>query len=250
MSQQPQSFQLPPPAVAPPALPGGLPPGALQQMSLEQLLGRYNELTQLVATLRSQREILYSQAARMSGGPARADRAALRAQAAGLDAQMTSVNLELAAVRGQLQSRLGSVAGSIQPPVPPPMRQPDPDLMVGALFVFILAVLMPLSIALARRVWRGKPKETPRTDNDSAQRLGRLEQAVDAIAIEVERISEGQRFVTKVLSERPAATMPPMQNGAPQAQPAGAEGASRLALGAGPAEPVRVSERQAVKQSV
>jgi len=33
-------------------------------------------------------------------------------------------------------------------------------------------------------------------------RLERIEQAVDAIAIEVERISEGQRFTTKLLSER------------------------------------------------
>lgn len=30
----------------------------------------------------------------------------------------------------------------------------------------------------------------------------RLEQAVEAIAIEVERISEGQRFTTKLLAER------------------------------------------------
>ena len=34
------------------------------------------------------------------------------------------------------------------------------------------------------------------------QRLERIEQAVDSIAIEVERISEGQRFTTKLLSER------------------------------------------------
>jgi hypothetical protein len=36
----------------------------------------------------------------------------------------------------------------------------------------------------------------------SDQRLARVEQAVEAIAVEVERISEGQRFVTKLLSER------------------------------------------------
>jgi hypothetical protein len=32
-------------------------------------------------------------------------------------------------------------------------------------------------------------------------RLERMEHAVDAIAIEIERISEGQRFTTKLLSE-------------------------------------------------
>jgi hypothetical protein len=35
-----------------------------------------------------------------------------------------------------------------------------------------------------------------------AQRLGRMEQALDATAIEVERISEAQRFTTKLLVER------------------------------------------------
>ena len=37
---------------------------------------------------------------------------------------------------------------------------------------------------------------------DVTSRLERIEQAVDAIAIEVERISEGQRFTTKLLTER------------------------------------------------
>ena len=36
----------------------------------------------------------------------------------------------------------------------------------------------------------------------SDERLARVEHAVEAIAIEVERISEGQRFVTKLLSDR------------------------------------------------
>jgi hypothetical protein len=46
-------------------------------------------------------------------------------------------------------------------------------------------------------------------------RIERIEQAVDSIAIEMERVSEGQRFVTKLLSERaPSAAeqLPPGQN--------------------------------------
>jgi hypothetical protein len=46
-------------------------------------------------------------------------------------------------------------------------------------------------------------------------RIERIEQAVDSIAIEMERVSEGQRFVTKLLSERaPSAAerLPPTQN--------------------------------------
>ena len=46
---------------------------------------------------------------------------------------------------------------------------------------------------------------------DTALRLERIEQAIEAMAVEVERISEGQRFVTKLLAERnssPAAAIP------------------------------------------
>jgi len=41
----------------------------------------------------------------------------------------------------------------------------------------------------------------PRVPSEVMNRLERIEQAVDAVAIEVERISEGQRFTTKLLSE-------------------------------------------------
>lgn len=40
-------------------------------------------------------------------------------------------------------------------------------------------------------------------------RMVRLEAAVEAIAIEVERISEGQRFTTKLLSENSHRVAPP-----------------------------------------
>ena len=45
----------------------------------------------------------------------------------------------------------------------------------------------------------------------------RLEQAVDAMAIEVERITEGQRFMTRLLAERTAAERAPRERSAPQA---------------------------------
>ncbi len=37
---------------------------------------------------------------------------------------------------------------------------------------------------------------------DTSMRLERIEMAIEAMAVEVERISEGQRFVTKLLAER------------------------------------------------
>jgi hypothetical protein len=51
-----------------------------------------------------------------------------------------------------------------------------------------------------------------------ASRIVRIEQAVDSIAVEVERISEGQRFVTKLLAE-PRHQIPERSSGRPAPEP-------------------------------
>jgi hypothetical protein len=112
-------------------------------------------------------------------------------------------------------------------------------MVVGMSFVLAMCFVLPLSIAAAKRIWRGRsPVVVPKTD-ELAPRMERLEHAVDAIAIEIERIAEGQRFVTKIFTERPAAN--------PQRAVVD-DGKAPLALGAGPIEPIRVAERQGVKQ--
>lgn len=85
-----------------------------------------------------------------------------------------------------------------------------------------IAILVPLGffaavvmIALGRPYFKamqikfeneGKQARIP---PDVMNRLERIEQSVDAIAVEVERISEGQRFTTKLLSEvRSSAALP------------------------------------------
>jgi len=64
----------------------------------------------------------------------------------------------------------------------------------------ITAIGWPLARAYARRVERGEA--TRSVPSEVSARLERMEQAIDSIAVEVERISEGQRFTTKLLSER------------------------------------------------
>jgi len=73
----------------------------------------------------------------------------------------------------------------------------------------VLFIFFPLAIGASRAIWRrsSKPGPAPAVFVESAQRLERLEASVDAIAIEIERISEGQRFVTKLLSESQPAPM-------------------------------------------
>ena len=62
----------------------------------------------------------------------------------------------------------------------------------------IIAIGIPIARAFARRM--DKRAASPGVDADTRMRLERIEHAVDAIALEVERISEGQRFTSKVLA--------------------------------------------------
>lgn len=54
---------------------------------------------------------------------------------------------------------------------------------------------------LRRRWRRQRPAARGEIGSDTSPRLERLEHGMDAIAVEIERISEGQRFVTRLLSE-------------------------------------------------
>ena len=76
--------------------------------------------------------------------------------------------------------------------------------------VTTIAVGVPLVKALAKR-W-GDEASQPRVPGEVLARLERMEQAIDSVAVEVERISEGQRFTTKLLSDRARDTALP--NGA------------------------------------
>lgn len=73
--------------------------------------------------------------------------------------------------------------------------------IIGIFMVVPLAVIAwPIARAYARRL-ESQPG-APAIPAEVQARLERMEQALDSIAIEVERISEGQRFTTKLLSER------------------------------------------------
>ena len=76
--------------------------------------------------------------------------------------------------------------------------------MVIVAVVFIVAVTTVIRTIAAMFFSRRRPigGADLGTSSLADARLARLEQAVDAIALEVERISEGQRFTTKLLSEQ------------------------------------------------
>lgn len=69
-------------------------------------------------------------------------------------------------------------------------------------------ILFPLVLAASRWIWRRAPRASRSETFEDSQRFTRLEQAVESIAIEVERISESQRFAAKLLAERKAELSP------------------------------------------
>jgi hypothetical protein len=71
-----------------------------------------------------------------------------------------------------------------------------------AFFITVFAIIVFVPIARAIGRWIDRRAQAPaRPSAQVTAQLTQLTQSVDAIAIEVERISEGQRFTTKLLSD-------------------------------------------------
>jgi hypothetical protein len=77
-----------------------------------------------------------------------------------------------------------------------------PEIVVP-LGAFVCAIFLAIGVPLARAYSRRMDADSrnPRLPTEVTERLERMEHAIDSIAIEVERITEGQRFTTKLLSE-------------------------------------------------
>lgn len=84
------------------------------------------------------------------------------------------------------------------PQIPP---QVQPISIAFFAMIAIIVVGRPLARAIARRIDRGV-SAAPAIPPAVADQLQQISHAVDAIAIEVERISEGQRFAAKMLADK------------------------------------------------
>ena len=76
---------------------------------------------------------------------------------------------------------------------------------VGIISFALMIAAFPVFGFLKALVNRRPNAQTALPSRDTTDRLQRIEAAVDAMSVEVERISEGQRFVTRVLAERSSA---------------------------------------------
>ncbi|MEO6526981.1 MAG: hypothetical protein ABIP93_10180 [Gemmatimonadaceae bacterium] len=164
---------------------------ALQARSMDMQL-RVAELAMQTNDLREQRD------------------RATRTEQVRLDKQLADAQKELsvAAVRldatnaelARLQKSQDLILTTTTQPPPAPAFPSGEQIMQLSLGGMLL--MFPLVFALARRLWVRGGRTVGTVDIEASPRLQRMEQAIESIAIEVERIGEAQRFATKLLSER------------------------------------------------
>ncbi|HZI30212.1 MAG TPA: hypothetical protein VFD64_18745 [Gemmatimonadaceae bacterium] len=74
--------------------------------------------------------------------------------------------------------------------------------IAGMITSVVIILGIPLVIVHARKIWKRDNETQAASSSSSDHRLERIEQAIDAMAVEVERVAEAQRFMTKLLSDR------------------------------------------------
>ena len=217
--------------IQPPATPGGpvivtqtqVTPGAPQtHAEYRGLLMLRSELREQANAAAGRRNSLSEQLQGADPGAREAIRARMKEQ----DLRLVRLDAEIDRTNDLIASAPAHVLEATTTVDPEQMLADrlSKDLVpiVGILSVF---VFLPFTIAISRFIWRraSAPPRAAVADHAAQQRLEQIQQSIDAIAIEVERISEGQRFVSKMLSDR-----------------------NSHAIGAGAADPLRASMKAAI----
>lgn len=91
------------------------------------------------------------------------------------------------------------------------------------IFAIVMAAIITSGVTLSMiahawvesRKHRGKAQTSPRLDAIEA-RLSRMEDMIESVALEMERVAEGQRFTAKLLADRATPAQPiPTRAGSP-----------------------------------
>jgi len=157
-----------------------------------------NELSNQLDELQSTRSSISSQLEEMSATAP--ERKALEGRLTDVDQRVTTVDGMLAANATQI-AQAAAIPGAVveAPRVIRGGGLSDGDYFLGSLFMVV--VLLPLSVAFAKRIWRKSSATIASFPKEIAERLQRMEQAIEATSVEVERIGEGQRFLTRLFTE-------------------------------------------------
>ena len=193
-----------PPVVAPTFTivgPDGKPialtaPTTIDQM--QALEARRDALSDQLSSAAGRRAQIAAEITTTQPGPARTG---LEERLKVLDQRIVQLETDLATTGQQMANAPGDLARAARIAQRPQGGGDDfEEGLVAGGFGVSLAWVAVLGFRWWRRKRRG-PAPAKKMNDESSQRLERLEQGMDAIAIEIERVAEGQRFVTKLLSE-------------------------------------------------
>jgi len=202
-----------------------LPGRPLTARDVAVLRARRSELSNQLESATSRRNSLAGKLEDADG----VNKAGIEQRISLLDNRILQLESDLAETGRQLSSAPAGLVASSSVGMPFALNPGQVTAISIISVIGITCVAFPIAIAIARKIWRsGLRRDPAAVAPESAQRMERLEQAVDAIAIEIERVSEGQRYVTRLLTEGAAPALP---------------------VGQKVADPVRLPERDALRAS-
>jgi archaellum component FlaC len=190
------------------------------------LKSKHDELQRQLENLTERRDDLADDLHARSG----ADREGVESRIKALDVQIQSLEKEVSDVGREV-----AAAAPAQLSVPQPRtiyRGFGGEDMVGAGFIGA-GIMLVLCLPMIYRAWRRR-KWTPAglTSNQTpalpVERIDRMENAIESIAVEIERVSENQRFMTRLMTETQLAGTIAAVRGSTEAAKAAAEKASNV----------------------
>ena len=175
----------------------------LTQQDVDALQDQRTELSNQLTSANNRRNELSRQLRSARPGP---DQTGLESRITQLDARITTIEADIASSGRALSAApTGLIRQTSTSTGVPQGRygQPSAGQITAVSIVGMITVLMPLSIAFARLLLRRAARPpAPQIPKDVSDRLERMEQGIEAVAVEIERIGEGQRFVTQLMSDR------------------------------------------------
>jgi chromosome segregation ATPase len=172
------------------------------QSDVDALQDQRTELSNQLISANSRRNDLSRQLRNARVGP---DQTGIESRITQLDARISTIESDIALSGRALSAAPSGLIRqtSTSTGVPHPYGMPNAGQFTAITIIGMLTVLMPLSIAFGRMLLRRSTRPpAPQIPKDVSDRLERMEQGIEAVALEVERIGEGQRFVTQLMSDR------------------------------------------------
>jgi hypothetical protein len=177
---------------------GNLPMRPLTNREIDAIRERRSDISNQLTSAMDRRENMIEE---MSEAPAEAKQGYLE-QIQVLDQRIVAIERDMEESGRMLRTGLITADGTtLVAPQERGFQSMSEEAQIAIGVSFSLFFLLPLAIGLTRMMWRRGRRAEARPNAEQDARMERLEQAVDAIALEIERVGESQRYQQKVLAE-------------------------------------------------